>query len=491
MANLLRYEDLILDIYARVSRLSDARARSTAGQVTDCTGRVEDLGAGVGEVWVDPGRSAWNPKVKRLEWHKLMARLEARATGGVIVFDLSRFSRRPVEGEQLIKLAERGLVVLDSEGEYDLTSASGKKNFRDQMNSAAFYSDRLSTIVRRGKKQRARAGESNHSHRPFGFELDGQTPREPEASELRSLTARLLAGETVLDLIEDLNSRGVLTAEGRPWTSLRHTLTRPCNAGLVGYKDEFVVEMKMKDGLEPLVAREDWEQVIAIFAGRRRGRPTTEQYLFSTLIHCGLCGHPLNGRTKSQHKPYADGAVQRIYYCQKRRDGYRGGCGGVSGDQREIDAHAETLIVAVLADPHHAAAVEEAARQLSSRRRDVRAKLTELERTVETIAGRLGREEITLERHDATVLPLDRRIAELRRELKDLPEESRREVTPKEAARSLAAWQERWARSGWEERRTLAKQALRAGRLLLMPADPGGSQEFDPTRLVWDEGRSV
>jgi hypothetical protein len=56
-----------------------------------------------------------------------MDRLESGASGGVIVFDMERFSRKPKEGERLIDAAERGLVVLDSDGEFDLTTASGKK----------------------------------------------------------------------------------------------------------------------------------------------------------------------------------------------------------------------------------------------------------------------------------------------------------------------------------------------------------------------------
>jgi creatinine amidohydrolase/Fe(II)-dependent formamide hydrolase-like protein len=72
----------MLDIYARVSRLGDDRQRSTGGQVEDCEARIEERGAQVGEVHVDSGRSAWNPRVKRPDWERLMSRLEAGATGG-------------------------------------------------------------------------------------------------------------------------------------------------------------------------------------------------------------------------------------------------------------------------------------------------------------------------------------------------------------------------------------------------------------------------
>ena len=49
-----------------------------------------------------------------------------------------------MEGERLIEAADAGLPILDSESEYDLTSANGKKAFRDQLAAAAYYSDDLS-----------------------------------------------------------------------------------------------------------------------------------------------------------------------------------------------------------------------------------------------------------------------------------------------------------------------------------------------------------
>jgi site-specific DNA recombinase len=54
----------------------------------------------VGEVFVNDGKSAWNPRVTRKDFHRLMAKLESETSGGVIVFDLERFSRQPAEGER-------------------------------------------------------------------------------------------------------------------------------------------------------------------------------------------------------------------------------------------------------------------------------------------------------------------------------------------------------------------------------------------------------
>jgi hypothetical protein len=64
-----------------------------------------------------------------------MDRLERGVSGGFIVFDLERFTRQPKDGERMIELAVRGLGVLDSESEYDLTTPNGKKAFRDAINA--------------------------------------------------------------------------------------------------------------------------------------------------------------------------------------------------------------------------------------------------------------------------------------------------------------------------------------------------------------------
>jgi DNA invertase Pin-like site-specific DNA recombinase len=63
-----------------------------------CRARLEELGLPAGEVFIDAGRSAWNPSTERPDWDKLMARLESGKAGGVIVFDLERFSQAAGQG---------------------------------------------------------------------------------------------------------------------------------------------------------------------------------------------------------------------------------------------------------------------------------------------------------------------------------------------------------------------------------------------------------
>jgi len=108
-----------------------------------CLEELAERGADAGEVFKDNSLSAWKPNVVRKDWEALMARLESGACDGVIVYDLTRFSRKICEGERLVELAAKGIRVWSLSGEYDLTTADGRRHFREAMVAAAGESDKI------------------------------------------------------------------------------------------------------------------------------------------------------------------------------------------------------------------------------------------------------------------------------------------------------------------------------------------------------------
>lgn len=480
-----RSSDRPIDIYARVSKArpskrqrGDARELSTPGQVAACRAVLAERGLAEGEAHIDPGRSAWNPKVKRPAWDALMSRLEAGTSGGVIVFDLERFSRQPEDGERLIKAAARGLAVLDSESDYDLRTPNGKKAFRDAMTAAAYYSDRGSTKVQRGLKQRAMDGEPLGSVRPFGFEADKVTIRESEAAVLRELTARVLAGETQEALINDLHARGIVTSAGNAFrvNNLRALLTRERNCGRIIHTDQEtgVTSVVGKLPGPPIVSEDDFDRVCAVYASRRRGRPNSPHYVCSALAVCAKCGTPLYGRLRSDLLPYPDGAPRRHYWCHNP---VLGGCARTLIDQRALDECAGELVAEIMADRRNADAIETAARELASEAGRLDAEIGDAEAVALALADRLGRGELTLARYDVAMAPLDKRLARLRSERAGLGEAGQGEAPAEEASR--AQWRQRWQDAGAAERRNLLTTALRGRRLVVAPAGRG-SGSADP-----------
>lgn len=473
-----------IDIYARISYLKRKTKRelTAEGQVAVCRLRLADLGLDEGKVLVDPGRSAWNPAVKRPAWDELMDRLERGVSGGMIVFDLERFTRQPKDGERMIELAAAGLMVLDSENEYDLTTPNGKKAFRDGINAAAYYSDRLSTRTSRGRKLKAMAGKPNGSQRPFGFEADLVTIWEDEAEIIRELTRRSLAGEAQNALVSDLEARGVLTSQGKLWTqaTLRQLLTRERNCGRIIHTDLATGVTSVVGRLpgEPIVTEEDFDRLYATYAARRYGSRSMV-YLCSGIAVCGRpdCGKPLHGRQLKHRPPYDDGSIRRDYYCGPYPDR---GCGRIMVDQRRLDEAAEALTIEILADPRHADAVEATAREMETEAARLDLAIAEAEKVAEALADRLGRGDMTRSRYDIAIRPLDERIAKLKAERAALGDTSSQR--PPTASREH--WQRRWKESDTEERRALLKMALRGRRLIIAPASRKLSERSDVTRRI-------
>src|SRR6266511_3951354 len=99
----------VLDVYARLSRAYNGETIQVDDQVEVCLEELAERGADAGEVFKDNSLSAWKPNVVRKDWDALMARLESGACDGVIVYDLTRFSRKIREGERLVELAAKGI----------------------------------------------------------------------------------------------------------------------------------------------------------------------------------------------------------------------------------------------------------------------------------------------------------------------------------------------------------------------------------------------
>lgn len=459
----------VLDIYTRVSRKGDDRQLSTRGQEKHCRARVTEAGHEVGQVFTDDGKSAWRKDVKRPDWTELMRRLESDESGGVCVYDLSRFARQVKDGERLIDAAERGLIILDSEQAFDLTSPGGKKAFRDNINAAAYYSDLSSKKIPRGKQLRAADGQPNGSHRAFGFEQDGMTQRPAEAVVIQDWAERLLRGETQWSILQSANAAGLVTTYGQPWTrsGFRAVMGNERNAGWIMYRGERASRLPGEPILEPAVHAE----VVALFASRKRGRPASERYLCSGLVRCGLCGHGLTGR------PHHG---KRQYWCNANN----GGCGHLGIASTVLDEWAAEWAIKTLADPAHVDRIAEREAEYTARHKALEDEAASIETILDDMNAKLaadlpaalkaGRAERVRARHDAVAEPLEARLGELATLSRDLEAEMgqelpRRTLSARDA--SYIDWLDQWQSGTTGEQRKIVAQAL-GGRVLVI--EPGG-----------------
>jgi site-specific DNA recombinase len=478
---------VIIDVYLRVSkkRKSDDRYASLESQEAVCRRRVRDSGAELGAVHRDPGLSAWNPDTVRPGWDAMWERLRSGACDGVCVFDVERFSRQPLDGELLIKMAGRGRIVLDADSEMDLSTPSGKKNFREAMSAAAYYSDRLSTRLTRegnGKELRALAGIPNVAARPFGFEPGGVVVHAGEADAIRACVRLLLAGEPLDRLISELEGRGLLTAYGKRWTrsGVRRMLERPRNAGLIVYRGRVLPDVALSG--DPILSRPVYDQLTAKIRGRPPQRPPSERYLLTGIAECGTCGRGLSGRPRPHHRAYPDGSLRREYWCGNRECTWK-----IAIDVVWLDGFVLDRAVADLSDPARADLSDKAAQEAERARARILDEVAGIEDTLVEVGSRVGHQEMSLREADAIGRPLRSRRDALRDQLRVL-EDSRAAAVP--VGPGIAMTPRQAARGDWiavamngttAEKRGMVTRALGDRRLVIGPGTPS---KFDAGRVT-------
>ncbi|VXC32011.1 hypothetical protein ARTHRO9AX_270002 [Arthrobacter sp. 9AX] len=141
----------------------------------------------------------------------------------VIVYNMDRLTRQPMELEQFTRLCEQAGVtqVKSVTADIDLGNDDGLFMARILAAIASKESGRKSQRLQRKARQLAEQGLPNGGHhRPFGYEQDRMTVNEAEAEILRQAVARFLAGESSRSICSWLNEEGVQTTAGGSWQTM-------------------------------------------------------------------------------------------------------------------------------------------------------------------------------------------------------------------------------------------------------------------------------
>jgi hypothetical protein len=358
------------------------------------------------------------------------------------------------------------------------------------MVKAAGESDKISERTRDGKQRRANRGRVHGGHRGYGMpgwfsvgaDWERGDPRDPIPAEqvafergiIRECYERIFVGDTLASLVYDLNARGVRTAEGNSWTTttLSATLCRPSAAGLLRFRGKVVGTLVR---VEPIVSAEDWHRMVAIFDGRRRGRPITPVHMLSGTIRCTRCGQMMYALVRNSRKGNREEAP-REYRCHKTANRPKA-CGSNVIDARYAEASIEEAVKARLGDPRRS---ERVARHLT-RVRDERGKLEIQKAVLQKSADGLSQKVATwgLERVDMGMGPILVEIEKIDRKLASLKDEETDEAATEDAART---WDEAYGRGDVQALRAMVKRAF--PRLAIRPHERRLHHTAD--RFDWD-----
>ena len=294
--------------------------------------------------YCDPDVSAYQPRVVREDFERLLADLESGIIQGIVSYDLDRLVRKPSDLERIIEIYDRKpLVFATVQGDIDLSTPDGRTMARVLVAFANKSSMDTARRVARKKLERAINGEGSSNFRPFGWNEDRLTLNEPEAEILRQAASDVLEGNGLFVICSRLNRAGVKTVRGSIWKThaMRRVLTAPRMAGFAIYQGELLTDsagQPIKGKWQPILDESTWRAVAEILSQRKPRRERSTGGLLTGIARCGKCGTGLHIARKRG---------TWFYECRSTDSG---GCSGVGISGPKLEEQVETLLFAYLKD---------------------------------------------------------------------------------------------------------------------------------------------
>lgn len=322
-------------IYARISSDRSGDHAGTERQIADSQALADRHGWTVVGTYVDNDVSAYSGR-QRPQFQALLGSIQNGSVDVVVAYHVDRLYRRMRDLVPLLELCEKtgATVATVQAGSLDLATASGRVVASILGAVAEGESARQAERIRRQKLDRALAGKPNGSMRSFGYAADGSVV-ESEATVIRDIAARVLAGESLRSITAELNDGKVPTVRGGLW---RHTTIRQLlmAARLSGQREHMPAAKGRGRSNGPIVAVGDWEPILSVDdtarlrqvlgdPARRTIRPG--QQLLTGVLRCGNCGNGMNS--------HSDTKGGRRYVCIRQPGTSRCGTRSVVGPESD------------------------------------------------------------------------------------------------------------------------------------------------------------
>lgn len=488
-------------IYARMSEDDLALGQGVDRQTEAGREMAVNRGWRVVAVEVDNDISALNGAT-RPGYEAVVQHVKEGKVSRIICWQTSRLFRNRVERAEGIRDFSKARIVINAvKGpEFDLTTAYGRGQFGLLGEFDTMESGVKGERVYAANLQRVAKGLPS-GNLGYGWR---RTPtgayvvHEPEAAVVREITDRLLTGESLRAVTDDLNRRGEPSPDLAWWrstseerrqarirkggrvptgtwgkTSVKKLAVRYSNVSLRvhhrGRDDEQIV-----DGAWPsLVDKGKWERVRALLSATDRRtngvtmakrpitRPGSREHLLTWGVgECGVCGGYLRVAWKGNHRY---GTRQRLYLCEAK------GC--VGRNEARVDELVETLVIARLSQPDAlswAAPDDSAEREAAERVESIRRQIGETEEGM--AAG-----DIPIKSGGRILTTLEASLGAAEAEFRRAAVAGSRDALAAAAGPRAGAW---WALASVSQRRAVVEALLVRVIINPVPRGPGFRPEF-------------
>lgn len=301
-------------IYARYSSSAQNDA-SIEQQVEECTRYAAMNGLIVVSTYEDRAMTGRNDR--RPGFQRMIRAAERGEFQVLLTYKSNRLARNMLDALKYEdRLDKVGVSVVYCKEDFG-DNAAGRLALRMMMSINEFYSENLSEDVKRGMNDSAKKCKVVGAI-PFGYKKgadDRLVIDEVRAPIIREIFDRIKNRETYADIARDLNSRGILTSQRKPWGkgSFHRILSNEKYAGIYTFNG-----IRIEGGLPAIITREVFDAVQEIqkernvFTGRHR---SNNDFLLTGKLYCGKCLNPMVGISGTSHT----GTMFYYYVCNGKR----------------------------------------------------------------------------------------------------------------------------------------------------------------------------
>lgn len=295
-------------IYTRYSSNNQSE-QSIEGQIRVCREYAARHNILIVQIYIDRAMTGTNDN--REAFQQMLKDSDKRAWDYCLVYKLDRFSRNKYEMAIHRKhLKDNGVKILSAmENIPESPEGILLESLLEGMNQ--YYSEELSQKTNRGLRETRLKGNFPGGPINFGYSVKDQKVviNDNEAAVVREIFTRYANGERIVNLVSDLNARGILNKK-KPFAApiIYHMLQSE------RYIGKYTNHGKVYTNIFPAIIPLDiFETVQKRINANKYGKHVIGvDYLLKGHVFCGYCGKPLTSATGTSK----DGSLWRYYKCR-------------------------------------------------------------------------------------------------------------------------------------------------------------------------------
>lgn len=312
-------------VYARYSSHSQGE-QSIEGQLAAAKAYADAKGYTIIHEYIDRAMTGRNDN--RDEFQQMLSDCSKKQFQVIIVWKVDRFGRNREEITFNKYHAKKHGVRVEyvAENLPDSPESVILESVLEGM--AEYYSLQLSQNIRRGYRENAKKCKYAGGLIPLGYRLtaDKHFEIDPDTAPLvRRIFKMYAEGQTVTEIITTLNSEGLYTSKGKPYTkNSLHTILK--NEKYIGVYDYKNGEIRVENGVPSIIDKDTFDKVQKLQQTNRRApaaKWSKADYILTDKLFCGICGSPMVGecgtsRTGKKYNYYLCTDHKRKKSCRKK-----------------------------------------------------------------------------------------------------------------------------------------------------------------------------